>query len=115
MDEFQDESALSGTPNDLDSFWVPFTPNRQFKKNPRIVVSANGMHYTSHDGRQILDSSSGLWCANLGHCHPKVVSAVQQAIGTLFRRLPDLRLESEEIEYKPQLHLHGLARLPVVW
>ncbi len=83
MDEQFDDGLTSGTPNDLDSFWVPFTPNRQFKKNPRIVVSAKGMHYTSHDGRQILDSSSGLWCANLGHCHPKVVSAVQKAVATL--------------------------------
>jgi beta-alanine--pyruvate transaminase len=78
-----DEALGSGTPNDLDSFWIPFTPNRQFKANPRIVVSAKGMHYTSHDGRKILDSSSGLWCANLGHCHPKVVEAVQKAVATL--------------------------------
>ena len=83
MDEQLDDSLTPGTPNDLDSFWVPFTPNRQFKKNPRILVSAKGMHYTSHDGRQILDSSSGLWCANLGHCHPKVVEAVQKAVTTL--------------------------------
>ncbi len=78
------EDALgTGTPNDLDSFWIPFTPNRQFKANPRIVVSAQGMHYTSNDGRKILDSSSGLWCSNLGHCHPKVVEAVQKAVATL--------------------------------
>ncbi|NJO38450.1 MAG: aspartate aminotransferase family protein [Rhizobiales bacterium] len=83
MDEQFDDGLSSGTPNDLDSFWIPFTPNRQFKKNPRIVVSAKGMHYTSHDGRRILDGSAGLWCANLGHCHPKVVAAVQKAIGTL--------------------------------
>lgn len=83
MVEQLDDGLTSGTPNDLDSFWVPFTPNRQFKKNPRIVVGAKGMHYTSHDGRQILDSSSGLWCANLGHCHPKIVAAVQKAVATL--------------------------------
>ncbi len=83
MVDHLDEGLGTGTPNDLDSFWVPFTPNRQFKANPRIVVSAKGMHYTSHDGRQILDSSSGLWCANLGHCHPKVVEAVQKAVATL--------------------------------
>ncbi|MGI9499954.1 MAG: aminotransferase class III-fold pyridoxal phosphate-dependent enzyme, partial [Geminicoccaceae bacterium] len=83
MVEQFDEGLTSGTPNDLDSFWIPFTPNRQFKANPRIVVGAKGMHYTSHDGRQILDSSSGLWCANLGHCHPKVVAAVQKAVATL--------------------------------
>lgn len=83
MVDHLDEALGTGTPNDLDSFWIPFTPNRQFKANPRIVVSAKGMHYTSHDGRKILDSSSGLWCANLGHCHPKVVEAVQKAVATL--------------------------------
>ena len=42
MDEQFDDGLTSGAPNDLDSFWIPFTPNRQFKKNPRIVVSAKG-------------------------------------------------------------------------
>ena len=83
MVDHLDDALGGGTPNDLDSFWIPFTPNRQFKANPRIVISAKGMHYTSHDGRQILDSSSGLWCANLGHCHPRVVEAVQKAVATL--------------------------------
>ena len=77
------EDPATGAPNDLESLWLPFTPNRQFKAHPRIVVSAKGMHYRSHDGREILDSSAGLWCANLGHCHPKVVAAVQKGIATL--------------------------------
>jgi beta-alanine--pyruvate transaminase len=77
------EDLATGAPNDLESLWLPFTPNRQFKAHPRIVVSAKGMHYRSHDGREILDSSAGLWCANLGHCHPKVVAAVQKGIATL--------------------------------
>ena len=78
-----DRSVTTGAPNDLESLWLPFTPNRQFKQHPRIVVAAKGVHYTSHDGRRILDSSAGLWCANLGHCHPKVVEAVQKGIATL--------------------------------
>ena len=83
MLEELDRGTTTGAPNDLESFWLPFTPNRQFKSQPRIVVSAKGMHYRSHDGREILDASAGLWCANLGHCHPKVVEAVQNAIATL--------------------------------
>src|SRR5918994_4422485 len=79
----EQEDLATGAPNDLQSFWQPFTPNRQFKAKPRLVVSAKGMHYRSHDGRAILDSSAGLWCANLGHCHPKVVEAVQRGIATL--------------------------------
>ena len=64
-------------PNDLNAFWMGFTPNRSFKKEPRIVVSAKDMHYTSADGRQILDGAAGLWCVNAGHCRPKIVEAIQ--------------------------------------
>ena len=46
---------------------MPFTANRQFKKKPRLLVRAEGMHYWSHDGRQVLDGTSGLWCVNAGH------------------------------------------------
>ena len=63
--------------NNLDAFWMPFTANRQFKDAPRLLVSASGMHYTSHDGRQILDGTAGLWCVNAGHCHPRIVAAIQ--------------------------------------
>ena len=54
-------------PNDLGAFWMPFTANRQFKKSPRLLARAEGMHYWTHDGRQILDGTSGLWCVNAGH------------------------------------------------
>ena len=48
------------TKNDMSSFWMPFTANRDFHADPRMVVAADGMYYTSHDGRQILDATSGL-------------------------------------------------------
>src|SRR3954468_10880416 len=63
--------------NNLDAFWMPFTANRQFKNGPRLLVSAEGMHYTTHDGRQVLDGTAGLWCVNAGHAHPKIVEAIQ--------------------------------------
>jgi beta-alanine--pyruvate transaminase len=69
--------------NNLDAFWMPFTANRQFKNSPRILVSAKGMHYTSDDGRQVLDGTAGLWCVNAGHCHPKIVEAIRAQAGTL--------------------------------
>lgn len=50
-------------PNDLDQFWMPFTANRDFKADPRLIASAKGMYYTSSDGRKILDGTAGLWCA----------------------------------------------------
>lgn len=70
-------------PNDLDSHWMPFTANRDFKADPRMVVSAEGLYYTSHDGRKILDSSAGLWCSSLGHRHPKVVEAIKSCLDRL--------------------------------
>ncbi len=69
--------------NNLDAFWMPFTANRQFKKNPRMFVSANRMHYTTADGRQVLDGTAGLWCVNAGHNRPKIVEAIRQQAGEL--------------------------------
>jgi beta-alanine--pyruvate transaminase len=65
-------------PNNLEPFWMPFTANRQFKKNPRLLIGAKGMYYTSHDGRQILDGAAGLCCVNAGHNRPKIVQAIQE-------------------------------------
>jgi beta-alanine--pyruvate transaminase len=62
----------------LDAYWMPFTANRQFKQAPRMLVSAEGMHYRTDDGRQILDGVAGLWCVNAGHARPKIVQAIQQ-------------------------------------
>lgn len=66
------------TPNDLNAFWMPFTSNRQFKKAPRMFVGAKDMHYTTSDGRQVLDGTAGLWCVNAGHCRPKITEAIQK-------------------------------------
>ncbi|MFC3087619.1 aspartate aminotransferase family protein [Tabrizicola soli] len=70
-------------PNDLDAFWMPFTANRQFKKNPRMFVAARDMHYTTADGRQVLDGTAGLWCCNAGHCRPKITEAIQKQAAEL--------------------------------
>jgi len=71
------------TPNDLNAFWMPFTANRQFKKNPRMFVGAKDMHYTTADGRQVLDGTAGLWCCNAGHCRPKITEAIARQAGEL--------------------------------
>jgi beta-alanine--pyruvate transaminase len=65
-------------PNDLRAFWMPFTANRQFKKAPRMFVGAEAMHYTTADGRKVLDGTAGLWCCNAGHCRPRIVQAIQE-------------------------------------
>ncbi|PPU85419.1 aspartate aminotransferase family protein [Xanthomonas sacchari] len=70
-------------PDTLEAFWMPFTANRQFKARPRLLASAEGMHYRSVDGRQILDGTAGLWCCNAGHARPRIVEAVARQIATL--------------------------------
>lgn len=65
-------------PNDLDSFWMPFTMNRMFKKAPRLLAGADGVSYTSHDGRRIIDGTAGLWCVNAGHGRAKIREAIQR-------------------------------------
>ena len=65
-------------PNDLRAFWMPFTANRQFKKAPRMFVRAEGMHYWTSDGRQVLDGTAGLWCCNAGHCRPRITAAIAE-------------------------------------
>ncbi len=62
--------------NNLEAFWMPFSANRQFKKQPRMLVRAEGMNYWSHDGRKVLDGTSGLWCVNAGHGRPEIADAV---------------------------------------
>jgi beta-alanine--pyruvate transaminase len=69
--------------NDLEAFWMPFTANRQFKQTPRMLVSADRMHYKSDDGRTVLDGTAGLWCCNAGHNRPKIVEAIRQQAGEL--------------------------------
>ena len=67
---------MSSVPN-LEAYWMPFTGNRFFKSNPRMLASASGMHFTTTTGEKILDGIAGLWCCNAGHCHPKIVEAIQ--------------------------------------
>jgi beta-alanine--pyruvate transaminase len=71
------------TPNNLESFWMPFTPNRAFKARPRLISRAQDMHYYDISGRAILDGSAGLWCCNAGHCRPRIVEAIQRQAGEL--------------------------------
>ena len=73
-------AATSNTPltrEALEPFWMPMTPNRQFKSNPRLFTGAEGMHYTTQDGRRILDGMAGLWCVNAGHGQKRIVEAIQ--------------------------------------
>ena len=68
---------------DLGPYWLPFTANRAFKTNPRLVVSASGTRYRTDDGRELLDGMSGLWCCNAGHSHPRIVEAIRNQAAEL--------------------------------
>lgn len=78
-----EQDALDGL--NFAPYWLPFTANRHFKKNPspRILVSAQGAYYRTADGRRLFDCLSGLWCCPLGHGHPKVVEALKRQAETL--------------------------------
>lgn len=83
MQNLSHPSAAATPSLNLDAFWMPFTANRQFKSKPRIMVSAQDMHFTTAEGRQVLDGTAGLWCVNAGHCRPKIVEAIHQQAATL--------------------------------
>lgn len=67
----------------LDAHWMPYTGNRQFKADPRLIVEARGAYFTDHEGRKIFDGLSGLWCSGLGHGRPEITAAVSRQIHTL--------------------------------
>ena len=82
---------LQPAPNDLRAFWMPFTANRQFKKQPRMFAAAKDMHYTTTENRQVLDGTSGLWCCNAGHGRPLITEAIQK--------------QAEELDYAPAFQI----------
>lgn len=70
-------------PNDLGAYWMPFTANRHYKSDPRMIASADGMYYTTIDGRQVMDGTAGLWCVNAGHKQARIAEAVSQQMNEL--------------------------------
>ena len=74
---------MGATELNFDHHWVPFTPNKDFRRDPRVMVAADGMYCTTHDGRQVLDGVSGLWCVGLGHNRRPIAEAITQQLGRL--------------------------------
>jgi beta-alanine--pyruvate transaminase len=79
--------SAAARPNDLAAFWMPFTPNRAFKKAPRLIARAKDMHYYTTEGRAVLDATAGLWCCNAGHNRDPIVAAIKR--------------QAEELDYAP--------------
>jgi len=74
---------MNTRPSAIESYWMPFTANRDYKKKPRVITEAQGHYYVTDDGRKLYDSFSGLWTCGVGHCHPKIVEAVQKQVAKL--------------------------------
>jgi beta-alanine--pyruvate transaminase len=87
MSQGQNTARSLGAPNDLESFWIPFTPNRAFKHAPRLIARAKNMHYYTPQDRAVLDGAAGLWCTNAGHNRDPIVAAITA--------------QAEELDYAP--------------
>lgn len=74
---------MSSAASNIDAYWMPFTANRDFKAKPRVITGASGHYYTTADGTKLYDLFSGLWTSGLGHCHRKIVAAVQKQVAEL--------------------------------
>jgi beta-alanine--pyruvate transaminase len=78
-----DMAAWEPTPNNLEAFFMGFTPNASFKKRPRLIARAKDMHYYDMKGRALIDASAGLWCSNAGHCRQPIIDAIQKQAAEL--------------------------------
>lgn len=79
--QFRHAAGLSA--EQLDAYWMPYTGNRQFKRDPRIIVRAEGSYLIDSDGRRIFDSLSGLWTCGAGHSRPEIADAVSRQLREL--------------------------------
>ncbi len=82
----------------LDEYWMPFTPNRDFKADPKIVVRAEGMYYWNDRGGKLIDASSGLFCVNAGHARKEIAEAVHRQLSELDFIAPFLRAHPKSFE-----------------
>lgn len=83
MSEFNTVKAAGMTRAELEAYWMPYTANKQFKDDPRIIVEGQGAYFTDAEGRKIFDGLSGLWTCGAGHCRPEIAEAVSKQLRTL--------------------------------
>ncbi len=84
-------SVAKNLPNDFDSLWMPFSANKHFKSNPRLLSRAKGMYYFTPSGEKILDGVAGLWCCNAGHNRDEIVKAIKD--------------QAEEMDFAPAFNM----------
>ena len=78
MDAMTQQLSARLEAKDLDAHWMPYTANREFKKNPRLITGAEGCYYQTADGRRVYDSLSGLWCCGAGHGRREIADAIAE-------------------------------------
>jgi len=77
------DRSRTGIPNSLQEHWMPFTSNKSFKKDPRLITEAKGVYLKDHKGRKQIDASSGLFCNPLGHGRKEIIDAITKQLQTL--------------------------------
>ena len=75
-------------PNSLNEHWMPFSSNKDFKKNPRLIANAKGVYLTTHEGKNLIDGSSGLYCNPLGHGRREIIDAIKNQLEKLDYTMP---------------------------
>ncbi len=89
-----DTPAIAG----LQPYWMPFSPNKEFKREPRLFARAEGMYFYTPEDRPVIDASAGLFCVAAGHCRPEIAEAVARQLQTLDYTPPFLRGHSKAFE-----------------
>ena len=93
----------TSVPNSLNEHWMPFTSNKDFKQNPRLITEAKGVYLKTHHGKTQIDASSGLFCNPLGHGRKEITEAVTKQLDTLdydpdaFEFFSDLKKQSSVV------------------
>jgi beta-alanine--pyruvate transaminase len=87
----------------LDEYWMPFTPNREFKAEPRMVVRAEGVHYWNERGERVIDAASGLFCCAAGHGRREIADAVGRQLAELDFIAPFLRGHPKSFEFAQRI------------
>lgn len=104
-----DNKAAGLSREQLEAYWMPYTGNRQFKDNPRMIVGADDKYYIDAEGRRIFDGLSGLWCCGAGHNRPEIAEAVSQQLKQLdyspafqFGHPKAFQLANRVVEFMPE-------------
>ena len=103
-----DQVGTTPAQSQLQQYWMPFSPNKEFKREPRLFDRAEGMYFYTPDGRKLIDASAGLFCVAAGHCRPEISEAVYKQLQTLDFTAPFLRghpgafeLANRIVDYTP--------------